>query len=68
MALPAIIPVALPVIHSAGGYIASVSGTYLAGTLSTTWVGAFVAGNTTLVGTVAGLVGGTGIGAVLFGG
>lgn len=68
MALPAIIPVALPVIHAAGGYIASAGGSYIAGTLSSTWIGAFVAGNTTLVGTVTGLVGGTGIGAVFFGG
>jgi hypothetical protein len=38
--------VAVPVIHSAGGWIASTSaGGYLAGTLSSTWAGAFIAGN-----------------------
>ena len=38
--------IAVPVVHSAGGWIASTAaGGYLAGTLSSTWAGAFVAGN-----------------------
>ena len=38
--------VAVPVVHSAGGWIASTTaGGYLAGTLSSTWAGAFIAGN-----------------------
>lgn len=43
MALPLL---ALPVVHSAGGYIGSVGGSYLAGTLSSTWAGSFIAANT----------------------
>jgi len=38
--------IAIPVVHSAGGWIASTTaGGYLAGTLSSTWAGAFIAGN-----------------------
>jgi len=38
--------IAVPVVHSAGGWIASTTaGGYLAGTLSSTWAGAFIAGN-----------------------
>jgi hypothetical protein len=43
-------PIAWPVIHGAGGWIASTSvGGYIAGTLSTTWAGAFVLGNQLLI-------------------
>ncbi len=41
---------AIPVVHSAGGYIASAGGSYLAGTLSSSWLGAFVAGNSAFLG------------------
>jgi hypothetical protein len=44
MPLP-IIAVAIPVLHSSGGWIAATGGSYIAGTLSTTWIGAFVLGN-----------------------
>lgn len=44
--------IAVPVVHSAGGWIASTSaGGYLAGTLSSTWAGAFLAGNATALAT-----------------
>jgi len=44
MPLP-IIALAIPVLHSSGGWIAATGGSYLAGTLSSTWIGAFVLGN-----------------------
>jgi len=45
MPLP-FLALAIPVIHSSGSWIASTAaGGYIAGTLSTTWIGAFVAGN-----------------------
>ncbi len=38
--------IAIPLLHSSGAWIAStVAGGYLAGTLSSTWIGAFFAGN-----------------------
>lgn len=38
--------IAVPIIHSSGSWIASTAaGGYVAGTLSSTWVGAFIAGN-----------------------
>lgn len=40
---------AIPVVHSAGGWIASAGGSYLAGTLSGSWAGAFIAGNSALL-------------------
>lgn len=40
---------AIPVIHSAGGWIASAGGSYLGGTLSATWAGAFISGNSALL-------------------
>lgn len=47
--------IAIPLLHSSGAWIASTAaGGYIAGTLSTTWIGAFVAGN-------AGLLSGLGI-------
>lgn len=47
--------IAIPLIHSSGAWIASTAaGGYIAGTLSTTWIGAFVAGN-------AGILSGLGI-------
>lgn len=44
MPLP-IFALAIPVIHSSGGWIASSAGAYIAGTLSTSWIHAFVLGN-----------------------
>ena len=42
--------IAIPVVHAAGGWIASTSAAgYLGGTLSATWMGAFVAGNAALL-------------------
>lgn len=47
--------IAVPLLHSSGAWIASTTaGGYVAGTLSSTWIGAFVAGN-------AGLLSGIGI-------
>lgn len=43
--------VAIPVIHSSGAWIASAaSGGYVSGTLSSSWIGSFVLGNSGLVG------------------
>jgi hypothetical protein len=41
--------IAIPVIHSSGAFIASTATGYLAGTLSSTWLGAFVMGNAGLL-------------------
>jgi hypothetical protein len=42
--------ISIPLLHSSGTWIASTAaGGYIAGTLSTTWIGAFVAGNATLL-------------------
>ena len=41
--MPAIL--AIPVIHSAGGWIASAAGSYLPGTLASSWAGSFMLGN-----------------------
>jgi len=47
--------IVIPILHSSGAWIASTAASgYIAGTLSTTWIGAFVAGN-------AGLLSGLGI-------
>lgn len=47
--------IAVPLLHSSGAWIASTAaGGYVAGTLSSTWIGAFIAGN-------AGLLSGLGI-------
>lgn len=47
--------IAIPLLHSSGAWIASTAtGGYIASTLSTTWIGAFIAGN-------AGLLSGLGI-------
>jgi hypothetical protein len=52
---------AIPVIHSSGAWIASTAASsYIAGTLSSTWIGAFVLGNSTLLGSL-GLVSAAGI-------
>lgn len=51
--------IAIPVLHSSGLWIASYGG-YLAGTLSTTWIGAFILGNSTLLSTL-GLASGVGL-------
>lgn len=53
---------AIPVLHSSGAWIAYAGSGYLAGTLSTTWVGALILGNTTLF-TSIGLVSTAGIAA-----
>lgn len=53
--------IAIPVLHSSGAWIASTSAAgYLAGTLSSTWVGAFVLGNSSLLASL-GLVSAAGI-------
>ena len=53
--------IAIPVVHAAGGWIASTSAAgYLAGTLSSTWMGAFVAGNAALL-KGAGIAAATGV-------
>ena len=42
--------IAIPLLHSSGAWIASTAaGGYIAGTLSTSWVGAFIAGNAGLL-------------------
>jgi len=60
---------AIPVLHSSGAWIASTAaGGYLAGTLSSTWLGAFVLGNSAWLGSI-GLVSAAGIaGSTLTGG
>lgn len=40
---------AIPVLHSSGAWIATAGGAYLAGTLSSTWIGSFILGNATLL-------------------
>lgn len=53
--------IAIPVLHSSGGWIASTAASgYVAGTLSSTWVGAFVLGNTALLSST-GLISAAGI-------
>lgn len=45
--------IAIPLLHSSGGWIASTAaGGYVAGTLSSTWIGAFVAGNAGLLSSI----------------
>ncbi|WP_224503743.1 hypothetical protein [Celeribacter litoreus] len=54
---------AIPVLHSSGAWIASTAASgYVAGTLSSTWVGAFILGNAGLL-TSSGLVSATGLAA-----
>lgn len=60
MPLP-LFAIAIPVLHSSGAWIASTGAAgYIAGTLSGTWIGAFVLGNGTLLGSL-GLVSAAGI-------
>lgn len=60
MPLP-FLAIAVPVLHSSGAWIASTAASsYIAGTLSTTWIGAFVLGNSTLLGSL-GLVSAAGV-------
>lgn len=65
MPLP-LLTIAIPVLHSSGAWIASTGAAgYIAGTLSSTWIGAFVLGNSTLLGSLglvsaAGMFGATG--------
>ena len=65
MPLP-LFAIAIPVLHSSGAWIASTAASgYIVGTLSSTWVGAFVLGNSGLLGSLglvsaAGLFGATG--------
>lgn len=60
MPLP-FLTIAVPVLHSSGAWIASTAASgYIAGTLSCTWIGAFVLGNSTLLGSL-GLVSAAGI-------
>lgn len=60
MALP-LFTIAVPVLHSSGAWIASTGAAgYIAGTLSSTWIGAFVLGNCTWLSSL-GLVSAAGI-------
>jgi hypothetical protein len=60
MPLP-FLAIAVPVLHSSGAWIASTAASsYIAGTLSSTWIGAFVLGNSTLLGSL-GLVSAAGV-------
>ena len=60
MPLP-LFTIAIPVLHSSGAWIASTAASgYIAGTLSSSWIGAFVLGNSTLL-SVSGLVSAAGI-------
>lgn len=60
MPLP-LFAIAIPVLHSSGAWIASTGAAgYIAGTLSSTWIGAFVLGNGTWLGSL-GLVSAAGI-------
>ena len=53
--------IAVPILHSSGAWIASTAaGGYVAGTLSSTWVGAFILGNSGVLSSV-GLVSASGI-------
>jgi hypothetical protein len=52
MPLP-LFALAIPVLHSSGAWIASTAASgYIAGTLSSSWIGAFVLGNSSLLGSV----------------
>ncbi|QUJ75696.1 hypothetical protein KDD17_12110 [Sulfitobacter albidus] len=53
---------AIPVIHSSGAWIAYAGSGYLAGTLSSTWIGAFILGNSGFLASV-GLVSAGGVAA-----
>jgi hypothetical protein len=60
-----LIAIAIPVIHSSGAWIATSATGYIASTLSSTWIGAFVLGNSGLLSSLglvsaAGLFGATG--------
>ena len=60
MPLP-FIAIAVPVIHSSGGWIASTSAAgYIAGTHTATWIGSFILGNSSLLSSL-GLISGAGI-------
>jgi hypothetical protein len=65
MPLP-LFAIAIPVLHTSGAWIASTGAAgYIAGTLSSTWIGAFVLGNGTLLSSLgivsaAGIFGATG--------
>lgn len=60
MPLP-FIAIAIPVLHSSGAWIASTAASgYVSGTLSSTWIGTFVLGNSSLL-TGSGLVSAAGI-------
>ena len=60
MPLP-FLAIAIPILHSSGAWIASTGAAgYIAGTLSSTWIGAFVLGNSTLLSSL-GLVSAAGI-------
>ncbi len=63
MALP-FLALAYPVLHSSGAWIAYAGGGYLAGTLSSTWIGAFILGNAGVL-SAAGLVSSAGIAGAL---
>ena len=59
--------IAIPVLHSSGAWIASTAaGGYVAGTLSSTWIGAFILGNSSLLSGL-GLVSAAGTGGAALG-
>lgn len=61
MPLPILSFIAIPVLHSSGLWIASTGAAgYIGSTLTSTWIGAFVLGNSTLLGSL-GLVSAAGI-------
>lgn len=55
-----LIAIAIPVVHSSGMWIATSAAGYLGGTLASTWVGAFILGNSTLLASL-GLVSAAGV-------
>ena len=56
-----LLAIAIPVLHSSGAWIASTAASgFIAGTLSSTWIGAFVLGNSSLL-SALGLVSAAGI-------
>ncbi len=55
-----LIALAVPVLHSSGAWIAYAGSGYLAGTLSSSWVGAFILGNAGLLSSL-GLISAAGV-------
>ena len=64
MPLP-LFSLAIPVIHSSGAWIASTSGTYFAGTMSSSWITSFVLGNVGLITNIGLVSAGSVVGALV---